>query len=223
GVRIQGQARRSRAAPRDRRPVPAAYRLADLVRRHVGPRTLPLDGTPDLEAASQRRGCVESSRQQPVSRSPSAFHPRPVLSLRVRAARQPRGPLLAPHAPRQLDPAAVGGRPAPSSLPHRPRLATCRRAAVIAQAPGHTLRYPDIEAPALRPPGTGPACCASLPSPRHAPPTARECARRGPGARSRTARRAQGAAPRATLSPTVGSPSVPQASGSRALLGETPS
>jgi len=50
----------------------------------------------------------------------------------------------------------------------------------------------------LRPPGTGPARCASLPSVRLAPPAALRTTRRVPGARSHTARQAQPLPPRLT-------------------------
>jgi len=70
-----------------------------------------------------------------------------------------------------------------------PRFSECQRA-------GEPCSVPRRAVPGPAPAGHGSGFAArALPSPRHVPPTALDSARRGPGTRSRKARRAQGPAP----------------------------
>src|SRR5207244_6190723 len=68
------------------------------------------DAPPGVEAPPQRPGGAQPPRHQPLPRRAPALHPRPLLSLRVRAARRPERRLVEADAARRVAAAALRGR-----------------------------------------------------------------------------------------------------------------
>src|SRR5262245_2160862 len=122
GIRLLVQAGRADAPPVRHRPAPAAPRLADLVRRHVAPRPLPLDAAPGLETLEERPGDAVAPRAEPVPRRPAALRARRLLPLRVRPAGQPGRRLVEPDVSRRMAAAAQRERPASAAHPGGLRL-----------------------------------------------------------------------------------------------------
>src|SRR4051812_12463370 len=79
-------------------PLPA--RLAALVRAAFARLSTPLVSLTDPQAAPGRPSRAGAVCRKPLSTAPAALHPRLVLPLRVRAARQPRH--VAPHSRRPI-------------------------------------------------------------------------------------------------------------------------
>src|SRR5437867_9299866 len=82
------QAGRPQPTPLCYRTLPAAHRLADLVRRYVQSKPLSLDAAPDREIAPQRSADPQPARGESLSRNAAPVHPGDALSVPFRGARQ---------------------------------------------------------------------------------------------------------------------------------------
>src|SRR5262249_23924683 len=87
GVRVQGETRRADVPPAAGRAVPHAARLADVVRRDVERRGLPLVLVSDGEAARRRPRRDGPAARGSVPRSVAAVGPRAIGSLSLHVAR----------------------------------------------------------------------------------------------------------------------------------------
>src|SRR5665213_104903 len=110
---VSGIARRTGQTAGANCALPAATRLADVVRRDEHARSISVDAASGLETSAQRSRRVEPLWRKSVSRQAAALYSRRALPLRIRPARKFRRQLVATRGTGPLAAAVVRRRPAP--------------------------------------------------------------------------------------------------------------